>query len=325
MAWGFKQTLRVAAVYYVGLGMCLPLKALAASVNLDGLVGYDELLQGSEVHMEPAQAQRILSEADAGIPESQYLAGLVTLYGGHGVEVNHKKSLEYFRAAADQGHLGAQTNAALMLLRGVGAPVNNIQAAHWFRIAAEKNNADAQWMLGRMYYDGIFGKKRDGHPNMRSALEWFQRSAENGNAQGQLNYAIMHEYGLGGVTVDYARAAELYKLASDQGEALATYYGGILHLYGRGCPQDFKVAAGMIQAAARKGVPQAMNTLGKLHTHGQGVERNYRLALVWFRRAEQSTPDQDPVHQEASTFRLEVQAFLKEVDAQMKETRSTYL
>ena len=49
----------------------------------------------------------------------------------------------------------------------------------------------------------------------------YSRASENGHAGAQYNYAVFHEYGLGGLCVDKHEALRWYEIAADNGNANA--------------------------------------------------------------------------------------------------------
>lgn len=85
-------------------------------------------------------------------------------------------ALRWYRLAAEQGHIEAQYNLAMMYAEARGIPQNNTEAVNWFRLAARQGYADAQYRLGLAYDSG------QGIPenNVRSYV-WLSVSAAQGN------------------------------------------------------------------------------------------------------------------------------------------------
>src|SRR5260370_31702230 len=71
--------------------------------------------------------------------------------------------------------------------------------------------------------------------------------------------AVYYRDGLGDVSKDDCEAARLFKLAADQGNALAQHNLGFMYQNGRGVPQDNAAAIGWYRKAAgrRYAPPQA--------------------------------------------------------------------
>jgi len=72
-------------------------------------------------------------------------------------------------------------------------------------------------------------------------MKWYRLAAEQGNAIAQANLGVMYEDGEG-VPQDYKEAAKWYRLAAEQGEADAQLFLANLYSTGKGMPQDYKEA-----------------------------------------------------------------------------------
>jgi len=292
----------------------------AQGEDLSGFVGEDTVKGNGKGNADPGYVQRVKIQASEGVAESQYLLGLLKLYGIDGEKQDIQAAFKLFSKASMQGNLNAQTNLGIMYVRGIGTAKNVKSAARWFEEAAMSGHSDAQWMLGRLYYDGLIGLSPSMKPDFKTALKWFIKSSERSNNRGSFNVGVMYEYGLGGLEQHLERASEFYAIAAKGGDAEAAYYLGVMYLYGRGMKQDFKRGVPLIRTAADAGYGPAMNMLGKLFTHGQGVERDYRLAVAWFDRTVKSSNDDSPICTEARKSRDEIQSLIDESDKQMFDT-----
>ena len=70
---------------------------------------------------------------------------------GKGVHRDYSRALEYYRAAADQGHATAANNLATLYLQGLGAPKDIRTALKWYQFSAEHGDAVGQCNLGRVF------------------------------------------------------------------------------------------------------------------------------------------------------------------------------
>ena len=66
-----------------------------------------------------------------------------------------------------------------------------------------------------------------------------------------------------GVPQNYAEAARLYRLAAEQGDALAQYNLGVMYGNGQGLPQNYQLAYMWFSLAAAKGVERAASVRDK--------------------------------------------------------------
>lgn len=93
-----------------------------------------------------------------------------------------------------------------------------------------------------------------------------------------------HETGRG-VPRNDAEAARLYRLAANQGHAVAQYNLALLHANGRGAPQSDLEATRLFRLAAGQGLAEAQYNLAVRHANGRGVARNDLEAVRLYRLA----------------------------------------
>ena len=68
-------------------------------------------------------------------------------------------------------------------------------------------------------------------------IRWFRLAAEQGEAIAQHSLGLMYSIGLG-VPQDAAEAVRWYRLAAEQGEAIAQLNLGLMYSNGWGVPRD---------------------------------------------------------------------------------------
>ena len=88
-----------------------------------------------------------------------------------------------------------------------------------------------------------------------------------------------------GVEQDYAEAVRLWRLAAEQGYALAQNNLGYAYYNGDGVKQDYAEAVRWYRLAAEQGDADAQNNLGIAYASGKGVEQDYAEAVRWYRLA----------------------------------------
>ena len=62
--------------------------------------------------------------------------------------------MNWYRLAAEQGHVSAQHKLGLMYDNGEGVPEDDKAALTWYRLAADQGHAEAQYHVGVMYANG---------------------------------------------------------------------------------------------------------------------------------------------------------------------------
>ena len=145
----------------------------------------------------PLSKSRVKKLAEQGNPEAQFDLGMLHRYfteassSGHylvpyGVwstdegiapdgPTGYEEAVVWFRKAADQGHLGAQTWLGCAYQRGEGVDKDCVEAVRWYRKAANQGNKEAQLRLGDAYERGE-GVNKD----LVEAVGWLRRSASQG-------------------------------------------------------------------------------------------------------------------------------------------------
>ncbi|MDE2997693.1 MAG: hypothetical protein OXU79_01285 [Gemmatimonadota bacterium] len=108
------------------------------------------------------------THAEAGNAEAQAQWAYFLDTGKHRIKKDKKKALEWYRAAARQGHAHAQYAVGFY-------EKDKREAARWYKLAAEQNNTSAQFSLAKMLAEG------DGVPrDLAAAKAWMTKSADQG-------------------------------------------------------------------------------------------------------------------------------------------------
>lgn len=183
-------------------------------------------------------ASEIARLADGGNADAQALLGQFCL-DGRGVDRDATQALNWFRLAAQQGHLMArnmlgrcqengwgcvpdisaaltnyrlaaeggldwgQYNLANLLRIGRGTAPDTLQSFALYQQAAAQGHAPAMNLIGRFHHEGWGMEANEGE-----ALRWYQRAAEAGDFRGQISYAgVLAEQGRVDESVGWLREA----------------------------------------------------------------------------------------------------------------------
>tara|TARA_B100000029_G_scaffold281717_1_gene275762 strand:+ start:791 stop:1378 length:588 start_codon:yes stop_codon:yes gene_type:complete len=98
----------------------------------------------------------------------------------------------WWNLLAEAGHAKAQSNLALLFLRGQGVEKNEDLALQWLDKAASQGVSTAQYNLGYLY-SILKGKIRD----EQKASFWYLKAAEHGHPTARFHLAQRYEQGLG--------------------------------------------------------------------------------------------------------------------------------
>lgn len=243
--------------------------------------------------------------AEMGDASAGYSAGIILMNRRRNGDF--EKSVELFRASAEQGHVGSQYELGYAYYYGKGVEKNYYESLKWFEKASAQNHIEAWWWVGVIYYHAR-GVDRD----YVKAMECFKKSTGNKIAQDWIGY--MYENGLG-VNKNIKKAQEWYLKSAQQGYApaqksLGDYYATNTVVLktdsfsyheningGKGTYNghlDFSVglnyqeAAKWYQKAAEQDDAEAQKKLADLYAEGKGVKKDPLTAIEWYRKAEQN-------------------------------------
>lgn len=264
-----------------------------------------------------AESLRLLHQAAA----RHYVAAeeALGIYAEQGIGIPQpapEEAMEWFRKAALQGSLDAETNIALMYADGVGVAKDRAQAIAWFRLAAEGGEAAAEYNLALVYERGE-GAPQDYkestrwlmaaadqnlvpavmdlaayclHPpdgttaDVDRAIHYYEKAAELGNQLAPAMLGNIYALGAQGKP-DYAQAVKWYRMAAGEGQREGEYGLGLRYAYGQGVPVELKEARRLFTAAADQGLAQAQTNLAIMCEEGKGAPADRECAAHYFQMA----------------------------------------
>lgn len=128
----------------------------------------------------------------------------------------------------------------------------------------------------------------------REAVRLYRLAADQGNALAQNNLGVMYEGGQGMLPRNDREAERLYRLSADQGFPGGQANLGVLYATGRGgLPRNDREAVRFWMLAAEQEDPQAQNNLGRMYAEGRGgLPRDAReAARMWRMAADQGSAE----------------------------------
>ncbi len=132
-----------------------------------------EVAMATDQGFDPGK-KRLLESAKKGRADDQYALAMMLLQGSE-MQQNYGEALNWFKAAANQGHTPAEVNLGLLYKNGRGVLQDYTQAAQWFQKAAAKGHPEAEYNLASLYKIGQ-GVKHD----MKQAYAWYNLAAAQG-------------------------------------------------------------------------------------------------------------------------------------------------
>nr|WP_154533923.1 tetratricopeptide repeat protein [Hallella mizrahii] len=159
---------------------------------------------------------------------------------------------------------------------GVGIDQNNNLALYWYRKAADQGLVNAQTELGDYYYgqDGVFQSIE----KLKQAVTWYKKAAEQGNDYAQYSLAYCYYNGKG-VDTNYPEAVKWYRKAAAQGYDAALYELGQCYYEGNGVAKNYQEAVKLFRQAIDKGNEDAQLALAECYLYGRGVKKNLDKAI----------------------------------------------
>jgi TPR repeat protein len=127
--------------------------------------------------------------------EARYSVVKATLgfmyFMGLGVTRDYEKAIEWFMAAALQGHVLAQRNLGNIFAAGYGVEQDYLEAFKWYLMAAQNRDTSAQKRVADMYVLGL-GVMSD----KEQALRWYRKAADDGDPAAGYYYNLLDNRGL---------------------------------------------------------------------------------------------------------------------------------
>lgn len=186
-----------------------------------------------------------------------------------------KKSLEWYRRAANGGDVQATFALGMLYLQGLGVTRSKEEAAKYFRRAADKSHPHAAYNLALLYLEGqVFPQ------NFEEAAKLMRIAAEQDLPDAQHALAIFYQEGKG-VPKNAEESVSWLRRAARMDHVPATIDLAVALFNGVGVPKDEKDGALAMRRAALKGNPVAQNRYARMLNAGRGVEKNVPEAMAW--------------------------------------------
>ena len=141
---------------------------------------------------------------------------------------------------------------------------------------ANRDHAHAQYLIGRMYQDGVGIDQ-----NYATAIGWLEKSSNHNWDEAKGALLEMYEVGLGTPT-DSKGLVNWHLRAAKLGNPAAQTQVGIYYENGEGITRDPNEAAKWYRRAAQQGNSSAQFLLGWMYAEGLGVELDFIEAYTWF-------------------------------------------
>ncbi|NCF71522.1 MAG: hypothetical protein GWP59_07465, partial [Chlamydiales bacterium] len=182
-----------------------------------------------------------------------------------------QKARNYFKIAADRGHVDAAFQLSAMCFNGTGGEKDEISGWIYYKrwISNQHSYTSEEY---RQWYNAVNEEFRLG----------LKKLGDEGNIETSLRYARMCYLGQGG-DKDLVEARKYFQLSADEGYFLGSYVYARMCFYGHGGEKDLSEALKYAEnhyqrASSRKSVPLLSMILQKEGAH-QDIERARELLI----------------------------------------------
>jgi len=163
----------------------------------------------------------------------------------------------------------------------LGLEPDYYRAAVLYKRAAAQGDAFSQNRIGVMFE---IGQGLNVVRNYAKAAEWYQMAADQGYREAESNLAFLYEKGRG-VEQNHVTAAKYYLKAAEKNEPFAQFHLGLLYELGKGVVRNDADAAKWILLAADSGLIEAQFKAATMYESGHGVDKDVSEALRWYERS----------------------------------------
>lgn len=185
-------------------------------------------------------------------------------------------ALDFFKQAAEAGHVRASNQLGYMAEGGFGRPLDVAEANKLFKAAADKGDPYGMLSYGRNLVLGR-GVTKD----VQQGTRLLKKSVEMGHTYAMNELGSMYYYGRG-VKVNPERGLRFYQAALERDDIYAMRNFGIACLQGKGVQQDWQKALALFKKASDGGHPNAPTDIGAMYFNGNGVPKDMASAANWY-------------------------------------------
>ncbi len=121
--------------------------------------------------------------------------------------------------------------------------------------------------------------------NTVSAFNWYRLAGEQGLAIAQHNVRVLYQFEKE-LNYDYKSAVKWYEMAGEQNFIPALHNLAMIYYHGNGgLLQNYQKSAELYQKATLLGDYSSQNRLSEMYTKGKGVDQNFQKALYWKKKS----------------------------------------
>ena len=187
---------------------------------------------------------------------------------------------EATRRVEEKSDPKAMTLLGELYADGLALPNDDKKAAEWYKLAAARGDREAMFALAHVQHR----RPRRSAPTARRRRGCWPRPPSSAmSSRPTISRCSISK--ASSFPQDFARAAELFRMAADAGNPEAQYALATFYKEGRGVTKDLNEAARLLGAAARAGHTDAEVEYAIALFNGTGVAKNESAAAGYFLKA----------------------------------------
>ena len=261
-----------------------------------------------QARLEYMELDEKVEAAERGDTSAMDALGLLYLNGDDETEPDPEKAFYWFHKLAEAGSSKGMFNTGLLYAKGFGVERDFQAASEWMQkaadhgdddgrtlaekyramaedmVRAEKGDHAAQAELALSYMElGNSLDQADGETDYAESLKWALEAAEADCAKAFWALGLACEHGRG-VRQDTQKAADLYRIGAEKGDAACQNSIGIMYMRGDPVEQDQEAAYRWIRKSAEQGYGLGMKNLGQCYQFGNGCQESMARAIQWYEK-----------------------------------------
>ena len=150
------------------------------------------------------------------------------------VKKNNKPYIKKLSRIAARGHLKSQKFLFQLYYDDEIVPINYELSLKWCRYACLQGDSDAQYLLGRMYEEGLGIKK-----NTDLSIKWKSCAAKKYHIKATISLGILYLWGDDEIEANKAKALKWFRRAASKKSSEGYYYMSYMYFKGEGVKKNF--------------------------------------------------------------------------------------
>jgi TPR repeat protein len=213
-----------------------------------------------------------------------YFSGAEDTKGTIVINQDKKKSIEYYKQAADLGDVGAIYWVGHCLISGEGGINKNeidiIQGLNMLEKAANQEHPAAYYYLATIYRSGLKSSNIDCvDVNIDLFNKYLDLAIDAGDSDACFCKADLYMNGIEGYPLDEKKSISYMQIAADKNHIDAIVNLGTMHFTGRGGLNiNKRKAFELYNQAAELGSKDAWMNLASMHYNGDGIPKSESIA-----------------------------------------------